>query len=581
MNRVSILLCMIFPLLLSARAWQIKIANDLNLKQAQEISRTGIPLPQSKTVNVKEGAVCHLSKISGKIKRGTKLRTIAFTVINSDTDTERHIGIGADWIFTCFINGKKVLSTEPGGNEFLRISPYNHIGKVKLKKGKNFVSLFIRPWVYQWKFAFKLMPELNMLPGDSGDRQRMIDQIFPPKNPGLLRKELLHQVSVDSAALTCEFGKPVICGIRYRESSAPANHSKLLWHTRSGKRRVCRIHRFTLNDLLPDTGYNYEIVTINTNTGKIVPVSSGSFKTFPAKGVDHSFIVTGDTQVSPDIRQAAVRNMLKLPGAKDASFFVSLGDVTGTFDNFETHYFDYFLNVLHQNRWFKPTVLVRGNHEYRGNDTEVYPDHFGRSYYAFRHGEVFYIVLDTGEGGNTIWKPGSHSLWTDTDQLFAEQSKWLEKIINTPECKNARYRIVIAHASPFKYHAKFYAGSIRKLTEKFFFGTSPRCKIDLWLCGHVHYVSRFDPATKTLVGFPFPKRQNSKIDAEDLADINFPVVTNDGPGQGGETLSVTTVKVSNAGLNVTISTPEGKIIDEAFIQKNKPHTVKRSVLQKL
>lgn len=563
---------------LHAAPWQIYVASKLSPEDARKISVSGVMPPQSKKVEIKPGAIFHLSKISGKIKRGTPLRSIAYTTITSAKDEEKFIGIGADWYFTCFVNGKKVLSTEPGGNEFFQISCYNHIGKVKLKKGVNHLTLFIRPQVYQWKFAFKIMPDLKMLPLRRSDRDRMISQMFPLANPGLLRKELLHQLSTDSAAISCEFGVPTICGIRFRSASTP---EKLLWNTVSGKRTVRKIHRFVLSDLKPATAYSYEIVKLDTNTAKIIPVSSGKFTTAPETGVRHRFIAIGDTQVSPDDRKKAISSMLKLPEGKNADFFVSLGDVAETFVTFAPHYFDSFLNILHKNKFFKPVMLVKGNHEYRGNETEVYNDHFGRSYYTFRYGEVFYIVLDTGEGADTLWLPGNHLLWTDTTQLFEEQVKFLERVISSPACQNAKYRIVIAHASPFKYHAPFYAQSIRKLTEKFFFGTDPRCKIDLWLCGHVHYVSRFDPETNTAYINRISKLKAKHFRKEDFSEINFSVITNDGPGQGQKRLSVTAVEVTPEGLAVKIMTPDGKVIDESFIRKGKPHEVKSSKLYKL
>lgn len=580
MNRIFLILLTLSPLLLCGRTWQIKAASGLTAADARKVSLSG-ELPGGKKVEIKDGTRFLLSNISGKIKRGTKLRTICCTVIEADKDEERHIGIGADWFFTCFINGKKVLTTEPGGNFFTRVTPYDHIAKVKLQKGRNILALHIRPRIYQWKFAFKLMPRLDILPAHAGDRARMLSGMFPPEKTGLLRKETLHKMSYNSTEVSCQFGTPVICGIRYRKRSAAPEQPEIQWNTVGGKRVVRTVHRMEIDELEPDTEYVYEIVTLDTGSAKIIPVSSGNFKTFPKKGIEHSFMIIGDTQTAPDIRKDAVKKMLALPKGKTADFFVSLGDVTENFDNFEMHYFDFFLDVFKANNCFKPIAIVKGNHEYRGNGAEAFDRHWGRSYYSFRHGEVFYIVLDTGEGGETVWQPGHHLLWTDTRKLFKEQTRWLEKVTASPEFKNARCRIIISHASPFKYHSSFYAGSVRKLTEKFFFGSKPAHRIDLWLCGHVHYASRFDPATKTLYGFPFKKRAKSKVDAADLADITFPVITNDGPGQGGEQLSVTAVEVMEKGINVTISTPDGRIIDDVFIEKGKPHTVKKSVLQKL
>ena len=373
MKIIAFLLFGLCPLLLAAQSWQIKISEKLTVSDAAGISGSGIALPESKTVNINTGAVYPLYKLSGKIKKGTKLRAIAFTVIESEKDAVRYIGIGADWFFTAFLNGSKILSTESGGNNSTRISPYNHIARVQLKAGKNFLAIFIRPNVYQWKFACKVMPDLNMLPSHRGDREQLLAAVFPPANPGLLRKELVHQLSCNSAAVSCEFGAPTICGIRYRKSSDPAEKSKVLWHTRAGKRLVRKIHRFTLSELEAATDYAYEIVKLDTDKAKIIPVSSGSFKTFPAQGVEHSFIAISDTQAMPENRKKAMSQFAVHPRTSEAAFVVSLGDVSEHFDNFEAHYFDYFLNMLPKNKCFKPVTLVRGNHEYRGEDTEVYP----------------------------------------------------------------------------------------------------------------------------------------------------------------------------------------------------------------
>ena len=579
MNRICLLFLVLSPLLLCARQWKVNFSAKITPAEVKAASLSGKLADAGKLIEVKDGVVCQLSKYSGKIKRGTKLRAVAVTAVDMPEDCERYIGVGADWFVTCFVNGQPVLTTEPGGNHFTRISPYNHLAKVKFKKGVNFLALYIRPFLYQWKFAFKIMPELDMLPAHAGDRARMIAQMFPVANPGLLRKELVHQLSSDSAAVSCQFGTAVICGIRYRTEKDA--QSKILWNTLSGKRIARKIHRFQLKKLLPETVYNYEIVTLDTNTARINPVSSGSFKTFPASGVNSSFLIIADTQVAPDIRQAAVKNMLKLPGFAKADFIVSLGDVAENFDNFEMHYFNWFLNGFYRKNQLKPLAIVKGNHEYRGNGSDVYPEHFGRSYYTFRHGEVFFIVLDTGEGGETVWKPGHHLLFTDTAQLLAEQQEWLEQVTLSKEFKNAKYRIVISHASPFKYHARFYGDTIRKLAGKFFYGDQPAHRIDLWLCAHVHYASRFDPATKSMAGFKFPKRSKLKVDADDLADINFPVITSDGPGQGGEQLSITTVNISDDGIKVKMTTPEGKVIDDVIIRKGAAHTVNNTVLEKL
>ena len=72
-----------------------------------------------------------------------------------------------------------------------------------------------------------------------------------------------------------------------------------------------------------------------------------------------------------------------------------------------------------------------------------YPTWTGMPYYAFRHGPVFFVVIDGGED-----KPDSDIEYYGTAafDLYREaEGKWLESVLESEECKTATYRVILSH----------------------------------------------------------------------------------------------------------------------------------------
>lgn len=99
----------------------------------------------------------------------------------------------------------------------------------------------------------------------------------------------------------------------------------------------------------------------------------------------------------------------------------------------------------------KPMYYARGNHETRGPFAVKYPEYFptptGELYYQLNLGKTNILVLDCGED-----KPDSdieYSGIVDMDNYRTRQAEWLKKAVETPEFKNASYKIVICHMPPF------------------------------------------------------------------------------------------------------------------------------------
>lgn len=183
-----------------------------------------------------------------------------------------------------------------------------------------------------------------------------------------------------------------------------------------------------------------------------------------------------------------------------------------------------------------PLSFVRGNHETRGVYARSIPDFFprvdGNFYSTFRDGEILFIMLDCGED-----KPDNEPVYAgcaDFDAYRTEQAEWLAKLVETPEFKSAKYRIVAAHIppNPDGWHGNrdAYAKWMPILNS---------AGIDLMLCGHTH---RYE-VVETNMGVN-----------------NFPVVI-------GSHKSVTRVDVAEGGISVTVKQVDGKtLLDDMKIE---------------
>ncbi|MBO5724184.1 MAG: metallophosphoesterase [Lentisphaeria bacterium] len=143
-----------------------------------------------------------------------------------------------------------------------------------------------------------------------------------------------------------------------------------------------------------------------------------------------------------------------------------------------------------------PVVFARGNHDLRGICAELLADHTptqnGRSYYTFRLGYIWGIVMDCGED-----KEDSHEAYGNTNCCHAfrrRETKFLEEVIRNAkdeyEADGVTLKLVLCHVPfsdisvpPFDIEKDLYKYWCTLLREN--------VKPDLMLCGHKHncYVS--------------------------------------------------------------------------------------------
>ncbi|MDR2382640.1 MAG: metallophosphoesterase, partial [Prevotellaceae bacterium] len=145
-----------------------------------------------------------------------------------------------------------------------------------------------------------------------------------------------------------------------------------------------------------------------------------------------------------------------------------------------------------------PVFYARGNHETRGLFSQYFSDYFptnnGKLYYTFRHGPVYFVVLDSGED-----KPDSDIEYYGLAQFDAyrsEEQKWLEKELQSESFRNAPYKVVIMHIPPAGSN---WHGALD--VQKKFLPLLNKAGITVMLCGDTHRYLYFEPKAE-LHDFP-------------------------------------------------------------------------------
>ena len=138
-----------------------------------------------------------------------------------------------------------------------------------------------------------------------------------------------------------------------------------------------------------------------------------------------------------------------------------------------------------------PCVFSRGNHDLRGYLAESLeqftPNHLGRSYFTFRVGCVWGIVMDCGEDKGDWHDEYGYTVCCHPFRL--RETKFLEQVIANAEneyaAEGVKYRLVLAHNPftntfkwPFDIEFELYGQWVDMLREN--------VKPSIMLCGHKH-----------------------------------------------------------------------------------------------
>ena len=152
-----------------------------------------------------------------------------------------------------------------------------------------------------------------------------------------------------------------------------------------------------------------------------------------------------------------------------------------------------------------PCVFSRGNHDLRGKSAErladYCPNHNGCSYYTFRVGCLWGVVLDCGED-----KPDASNEYGNTVACHPFRVRETEfiKSLSGYNDPSVRYRLVLCHvpftqgfAEPFNIEIPLYTEWAKILKET--------VKPHLMLCGHLHICEVVRPGEpRDVKGQPCP-----------------------------------------------------------------------------
>ena len=173
------------------------------------------------------------------------------------------------------------------------------------------------------------------------------------------------------------------------------------------------------------------------------------------------------------------------------------GDVINHSGNLE--YFDTFFAISERITGGEvPVIFSRGNHDTRGIYAEKIADYSptrgGRSYFTFRLGSLWGIVLDCGED-----KDDSNEEYGNTNCCAAfreEESLYLDSIVANAKdeylASGVEYRLLVAHnpftrkySFPFNIEEERFADWVRVMNEDI--------RPDVFIAGHLHTLNIIRP----------------------------------------------------------------------------------------
>ena len=356
---------------------------------------------------------------------------------------------------------------------------------------------------------------------------------------------------------------PMGAGVDIRKAGEPG--FRTVWQTLGHQIQIDSIdHIVDIGDLDPDCTYEYRPVSYDPDRSRRVHDGTlHTFRTFTPHQKAYRILYLSDQHAHTDIQAGFMR--YGEVGKSDVVVYA--GD--NMWDGFHAEsgrgLFDDFIDcaVEHHAREI-PAVFVRGNHEWSGRYSNAWMrllrTRDNTTYYTFRHGGVFYIVLDSGNctKGN---------LFNHVEQIFRDQREWLiNEVLPSEEFRSATFRVVITHMST---HGQS-DGASQQLMRQYFMDllnrTEPHARIHLMLAGHVHRYMRVDPHSRACKVFPhnYDGRQSPAVTGE---EFNYTVVSNDGPTCGGVEATLIIMDVTPDKLVLQTLGPDGTRIDAFSIDR--------------
>ncbi|MEA4862617.1 MAG: metallophosphoesterase [Victivallaceae bacterium] len=471
-------------------------------------------------------------------------------------DGEMVLGIGADWWFDARLNGYPVLSTMSCGNSEAPVVLSNQAIPVKVRKGWNDLDITVRSGDKGCSLSIGAIPG-GVAALDAVDRRRLT-ACQMPSIPAVLEQPCVVRPGSTGVAIYFRTCGDIPSGIAYRRMGSEKWQET--WDLLGGRVRTDRDrHVVELTGLEPGAEYEFKVLMADPDDYSVKEGGVYVFRTFGAASRPVRFFATGDTQHWADEVRRLVADFKSSGALDNCDFAVHLGDLDNYF-NFR-RLSEAVEPISHSagGRRVVPWVQCRGNHEYRGEDTDGFFQTFspdGRAYFSFVCGDTIFIVLDSGEDVERLERPGTGYTLNHCDLIMKEQRAWLEKLIASDEFRNAKFKVVLSHCPTEDAGGWPMAERMRKLTDDLFAGENPRARIHLWLAGHVHRYYRTIPGENSmLVLDPTTYTKLSGVYRP------YTIAVSQGPWNCNPQLSGFVVDISGDDLNVKSVGPDGELLD--------------------
>lgn len=335
-------------------------------------------------------------------------------------------------------------------------------------------------------------------------------------------------------------------GFSWVEVKPDGGEAKRHYTVRNGLRDAYNTFNvIRVENLRPDTRYQYRLCSKQIADFQPYKVTFGDsivspwrrFSTPDPKATACSFIALSDMHQQPD----KLGRLLNQAGVGSADMIFYVGDMMNYYDNEETPFRSFIDKSVELFASEKPFVLVRGNHETRGNMAREYaryvPKSSGKYYGAYRVGDIMFVVLDCGED-----KPDDFWVYaglTDFDGYRTEQAAWFGKLIRSKAYKSAKWRIVMNHFPPLSHMEgdNPERHGIQDITDKFL-PLYNQAKIDLMISGHTHAYEFMSPDKYDRLTFPVIVNNTESVARIDIDGRTLKAKVTD---TGGNTLKEFTI----------------------------------------
>ena len=287
---------------------------------------------------------------------------------------------------------------------------------------------------------------------------------------------------------------------------------------RDSHQRIGRMHSVRVSGLKPGTTYRYRIMQrgVVLNEGNKRVILDEGFGSDILKHKPYTVTTLDPAQEKVDFwvvndihsRDSVFRLLIRSAPKEKPDFVCLNGDLATQIETPETLWNACLASASEiLTPAGIPLAAVRGNHENRGVYSGCWSDFFptptGETYYTFRRGPVFFLVLDGCED-----KPDSDIRYYglgDWDAYRQREAAWLKEVVRSEEFRTAPVRIVLIHMIPGGEASWYGEQQIRRLFVPELVGKG----IDLMLCGHYHRYQWIDDGSR---GVDFPILVNSNND---------------------------------------------------------------------